>query len=64
MGYSVSSLLLNSQTSYPQGTQSAELEDRHGEQNNPIIQEKLVSDMLLHLDHLKSTGLDGIHQWY
>jgi len=64
MRYSVSSLLLNSQTSYPRGTQSAELEDRHGEQNNPIIQEKLVSDVLLHLDHLKSTGLDGIHQWY
>lgn len=33
MKYSVPSFLLNSQTSYPQRT--AELEDRHEEQNNP-----------------------------
>jgi len=56
---------LNSQTSYPQGIQTPELEDRDGEQNKPpIIQEEAVNDLLCllcHLDTYKSMGLDGIH---
>ncbi|XP_054058617.1 UPF0462 protein C4orf33 homolog isoform X2 [Rissa tridactyla] len=43
--------IFNSQTSYPQGAQPPELEDKDGEQNNPpIIQEEVVSDLLLHLE--------------
>ncbi|KAK4827442.1 hypothetical protein QYF61_017999 [Mycteria americana] len=39
-----------------------ELEDRDGEQNEaPIIQGEMVSDLLHHLDTYKSMGLDGIH---
>ncbi|KAK4818051.1 LOW QUALITY PROTEIN: hypothetical protein QYF61_004578 [Mycteria americana] len=54
--------VFNSQTSYPQGIQPPELEDRNGEQNElPIIQEEAVNDLLHHLDTHKSMGLDGIH---
>ncbi|KAK4810732.1 hypothetical protein QYF61_007706 [Mycteria americana] len=54
--------VFNSQTSYPQGIQPPELEDRDGEQNKPpIIQEEAVNDLLRHLDTHKSMGLDGIH---
>ncbi|GAB0203778.1 hypothetical protein GRJ2_002843400 [Grus japonensis] len=43
-------------------TQPPELEDRDGEQNEaPIIQGEMVSDLLHHLDTHKSMGLDGIH---
>ncbi|KAK4820811.1 LOW QUALITY PROTEIN: hypothetical protein QYF61_007205 [Mycteria americana] len=54
--------VFNSQTSYPQGIQPPELEDRDGEQNKPpIIQEEAVNDLLCHLDTHKSMGPDGIH---
>ncbi|KAK4820841.1 hypothetical protein QYF61_007815 [Mycteria americana] len=54
--------VFNSQTSYPQGIQPPELEDRDGEQNKPpIIQEEAVNDLLHHLDTHKSMGPDGIH---
>ncbi|KAM9590852.1 uncharacterized protein ACIBXB_005900 [Morphnus guianensis] len=54
--------VFNSETSYPQGTQPPELEDRDGEQNiPPIIQEETVNDLLRHLDTHKSMGPDGIH---
>ncbi|GAB0186408.1 receptor-type tyrosine-protein phosphatase zeta [Grus japonensis] len=43
------------------GSQSPELEDRDGEQNEAlIIQGEMVSDLLHHLDTHKSMGLDGI----
>ncbi|KAK4828306.1 hypothetical protein QYF61_025318 [Mycteria americana] len=43
-------------------TQSPQLEDRDGEQNEaPVIQGEMVSDLLHHLDIHKSRGLDGIH---
>ncbi|KAF1431540.1 hypothetical protein FQV24_0014484, partial [Spheniscus mendiculus] len=52
----------NRQTGYPQGTQPPELEDRDGEQDEPlIIQEEAVNDLLCHLDTHKSMGPDGIH---
>ena len=42
--------------------QPPEIEDRDGEQNEaPIIQEKMVSKLLQHLDTHKSMGPDGIH---
>ncbi|KAK4807886.1 LOW QUALITY PROTEIN: hypothetical protein QYF61_007792 [Mycteria americana] len=42
--------------------QPPELEDRDGEQNEaPIIQGEMVSDLLHHLDTHKSMGPDGIH---
>ncbi|KAF1544809.1 hypothetical protein FQV19_0013932, partial [Eudyptula minor] len=54
--------VFNSQTSYPQGIQPPELEDRDGEQDEaPIIQEEAVNDLLRHLDAHKSMGPDGIH---
>ncbi|KAK4818467.1 hypothetical protein QYF61_014169 [Mycteria americana] len=54
--------VFNSQTSYPQGIQPPELEDRDGEQNKPpLIQEEAASDLLRHLDTHKSMGPDGIH---
>ncbi|KAK4830620.1 hypothetical protein QYF61_012445 [Mycteria americana] len=54
--------VFNSQTSYPQGIQPPELEERDGEQNKPpMIQEEAVNDLLHHLDTHKSMGLDGIH---
>ncbi|KAK4823212.1 LOW QUALITY PROTEIN: hypothetical protein QYF61_027359 [Mycteria americana] len=54
--------VFNSQTTYPQGIQLPELEDRDGEQNKlPIIQEEAVNDLLHHLDTHKSMGPDGIH---
>ncbi|KAK4826010.1 hypothetical protein QYF61_003783 [Mycteria americana] len=44
------------------GTQPPELEDRDGEQNEaPVIQWEMVSDLLHHLDIDKSMGPDGIH---
>ncbi|KAK4807856.1 hypothetical protein QYF61_007762 [Mycteria americana] len=50
----------NSKTSCSWGTQPPELEDR--EQNEaPIIQGEMVSDLLQHLDTHKSMGPDGIH---
>ncbi|KFP64029.1 hypothetical protein N322_11995, partial [Cariama cristata] len=43
-------------------TQPPELGDRDGEQNEaPIIQGEMVSDLLLCLDTHKSMGPDGIH---
>ncbi|PKU32062.1 polycomb group ring finger protein 3 [Limosa lapponica baueri] len=54
--------VFNSRTSFPQGVQPPELEDKDGEQNNPpIIQEEVVNDLLMHLDPHKSMGLNGIH---
>ncbi|KAK4829746.1 LOW QUALITY PROTEIN: hypothetical protein QYF61_006455 [Mycteria americana] len=54
--------VFTSQTSYPQGIQPPELEDRDREQNKPpIIQEEAVNDLLCHLDTHKSMGMDGIH---
>ena len=54
--------VFNSKTSCSRGTQPPELEDREGEQNEaPIIQGEMVSDLLHHLDTHKSMGLDGIH---
>ncbi|KAK4832377.1 hypothetical protein QYF61_022232 [Mycteria americana] len=44
------------------GTQLPEPEDRNGEQNeDPIIQGEMVSDLLHHLDTHSSMGPDGIH---
>ncbi|KAK4830653.1 hypothetical protein QYF61_012533 [Mycteria americana] len=55
-------LVFNSKTSCSPGTQPPELEDRDGEQNEaPIIQGEMVSDLLHHLDTHKSMGPDGIH---
>jgi len=54
--------VFNSQTSYSQGIQPPELEDRDGEQNKPpIIQEETVNDLLCHLDAYRSVGPDEIH---
>ncbi|KAK4818458.1 hypothetical protein QYF61_013664 [Mycteria americana] len=54
--------VFNSKTSYSPGTQPPELEDRDGEQNEaPIIQGEMVSNLLHHLDTHKSMGPDGIH---
>ena len=54
--------VFNSKTSCSLGTQPPELEDRDGEQNEaPIIQGEMVSDLLHHLDTHKSMGPDGIH---
>lgn len=44
-------------TSYAQGTQLSELEERNEEQNEvPIIKEKTVSNLLLHFNARKSMG--------
>jgi len=52
--------VFDSKTSCSQGTQPPELEDT--EQNEaPIIQGEMVSDLLHHLDTHKSMGPDGIH---
>ncbi|GAB0187132.1 mitochondrial enolase superfamily member 1 [Grus japonensis] len=52
----------SSKTSCSPGTQPPELEDRDGEQNEaPIIQGEMVSDLLHHFDTHKSVGPDGIH---
>ncbi|KAF4796408.1 hypothetical protein TURU_084373 [Turdus rufiventris] len=54
--------VFNSKTICPQCTQHHKLEDRYGEQNEiPISHEKIVSDLLHHLDTYKSMELDGIH---
>ncbi|KAK4832384.1 hypothetical protein QYF61_022239 [Mycteria americana] len=50
--------VFNSQTSYPQGIQPPELENRDREQNKPpIIQEEAVNDLLCHVDTHKAMGL-------
>jgi len=54
--------VVNSQTSYSQGSQTPVLEDREGEQNKvTVIHEEGVNDVLCHLDIYKAMGLDGIH---
>ncbi|KAK4826389.1 LOW QUALITY PROTEIN: hypothetical protein QYF61_008060, partial [Mycteria americana] len=54
--------VFNSKASCSLGTQPPELEDRDGQQNEaPIIQGEMGSDLLHHLDTHKSMGLDGIH---
>ncbi|KAK4827481.1 hypothetical protein QYF61_018781 [Mycteria americana] len=54
--------VFNSQTSYPQGIQPPEQEDRDREHNKPpIIQGEAVNDLLCYLDTHKSMGPDGIH---
>ncbi|KAK4815154.1 hypothetical protein QYF61_017595 [Mycteria americana] len=54
--------VFNSKTSCSLGTQPPELADRDAEQNEaPIIQGEMVSDLLHHLDTHKSMGPDGIH---
>ncbi|KAK4821235.1 hypothetical protein QYF61_016534 [Mycteria americana] len=54
--------VFNSQTSCSPGTQPPELEDKDGDQNEaPIIQGEMVSDLLHHLDTHKSMEADGIH---
>ncbi|KAK4824299.1 LOW QUALITY PROTEIN: hypothetical protein QYF61_013044 [Mycteria americana] len=54
--------VFNSKTSCSLGTQPPELEDRDREQNEaPIVQGEMVSDLLHHLDTHKSMGPDEIH---
>ncbi|KAF1590602.1 UNVERIFIED_CONTAM: hypothetical protein FQV16_0005669, partial [Eudyptes robustus] len=54
--------VFNSKTSCSRGTQSPELEDSHREQNEaPITQGEMVSDLLHHLDTHRPMGPDGIH---
>lgn len=55
-------LRFSGKTSCSQSTQSPELEDRHGEQNEgPITHGEMVSALLYHLVTRKSNGLGGIH---
>jgi len=52
----------NSKTNCSQGTQTPELEDRDEEQNEaPIIDGEMVSDLLHHLDTHKPKRPHGIH---
>lgn len=44
-----------------QGNRCPELVDRIRKQNRPPFQEKVVSDLLCHIDIHKSVGLCGIH---
>jgi len=54
--------VFNSKTSCSPATQPPQLEDRDGEQNEaPIIQGEIFSELLHHLDTHKSMGPDGIH---
>ncbi|KAK4830361.1 hypothetical protein QYF61_010138 [Mycteria americana] len=54
--------VFNSRANCSLGTQPPESEDRDGDQNGaPIIQGKMVSDLLHHLDTHKSMGPDEIH---
>ena len=54
--------VFNSKSSCSWGIQPPEMEDRDGEQNEaPIIQGEMVSDLLHHVDTHRSMGLDGIH---
>ncbi|KAK4832341.1 hypothetical protein QYF61_021870 [Mycteria americana] len=54
--------VFNSRANCSLGTQPLELEDRDGDQNEaPIIQGEMVSDLLQHLDTHKSMGPDEIH---
>ena len=53
--------VFNRQSSCSWGTQCPELQDRDGEQNEaPIIQGEMVSNLLHRLHTHKSTGPDGI----
>ncbi|KAK4825258.1 hypothetical protein QYF61_025719 [Mycteria americana] len=53
--------VFTAKTSCSPGTQPPALEDRGREQNEaPIIQGEMVSDLLHHLDTHKPMGLDGI----
>jgi len=57
--YAAFASVFNSKTSCSQGTQPAELEDRDREQNEaPIIQGEMVSDLLHHLDTHKLEWLE------
>jgi len=52
----------NSKTICSWGTQSPKLEDRDREQNEaPMIQGEIVSNLIHHLDTHTSMGLDSIH---
>ncbi|KAK4807146.1 hypothetical protein QYF61_018487 [Mycteria americana] len=54
--------VFNSKTSCSQDTQPPELKDRDREQNEaPIMQGEMVTDLLHHLDTHESMGPDGIH---
>jgi len=54
--------VFNSKTCCSQDTQTPELEDRDGEQNeSPLIQGEMISDLLHHLDTHRSMGPDEIH---
>ena len=54
--------VFNSKTNCSSGTHPPELEDRDKEQNEaPIIQGEMVSNLLHHLDTHKSIRPDGIH---
>ncbi|KAK4832250.1 hypothetical protein QYF61_021602 [Mycteria americana] len=54
--------VFNSKDQLFPGYQPTELEDRDREQNEaPIIQKEMVSDLLHHLDTHKSMGTGGIH---
>ncbi|KAK4826428.1 LOW QUALITY PROTEIN: hypothetical protein QYF61_008961 [Mycteria americana] len=54
--------VFNSKTSCSWGTQLPEPEDSDGQQNEaPIIQGEMVSNLLHHLDTHRSIGPDGIH---
>ncbi|KAK4823439.1 LOW QUALITY PROTEIN: hypothetical protein QYF61_002125 [Mycteria americana] len=54
--------VFNGKTNCSQGTQPPELEDRDGEKNEaPIIQGKIIRDLLHYLDVHKSMGPDGIY---
>lgn len=52
--------VLNSKTSYSLATQLCELEDRNGEQDEVIlIQGEMLSDLLYHVDALRSMEPGG-----
>lgn len=51
-----------SKTGCSSGTESPEMESRHGEQNEaPITHGDMASDLLYYLVTHKSKGLGGIH---
>lgn len=54
--------IFNTKSSCTQDTQLPELEVRGGDlSDTPIIQERMVSDLLCQIDTHKSMGLDGTH---
>ena len=53
--------VFNNKTSYIEGIQPSQPEDRDWENDPPAIQEETVSDLLHHIDTHKSMGPDGIH---